>query len=130
MTFSPLIIWAKGLFFFEQLFLVVARTWLESKSVCFFWAQNFGFWPKNPIFAIRPKIHVYMCAMNIGIGVHWWEGSIALMDIPVYTPTREQCISALWCTMYIGGRAATRLAIILLDLGPVSLLYSVHQPSY
>ena len=32
MTFSPLIIWAKGLFFFEQLFLVVARTWLELKS--------------------------------------------------------------------------------------------------
>ena len=75
-------------------------------------------------------IHVYMCAMYIGIGVPWWEGSIALMDIPVYTHTREQCISALWCTMYIGGRAATRLAIILLDLGPVSLLYSVHQPSY
>ena len=75
-------------------------------------------------------IHVYMCAMYIGIGVRWWEGSIALMDIPVYTHTREQCISALWCTMYIGGRAATRLAIILLDLGPVSLLYSVHQPSY
>ena len=77
-------------------------------------------------------IHVYICAMYIGIGVHWWEGSIALMDIPVYTQThtREQCISALWCTMYIGGRAATRLAIILLDLGPVSLLYSVHQPSY
>ena len=75
---------------------------------------------------------MYMCAMYIGIGVHWWEGSIALMDIPEYTQTltREQCISALWCTMYIGGRAATRLAIILLDLGPVSLLYSVHQPSY
>ena len=73
---------------------------------------------------------MYMCAMYIGIGVHWREGSIALMDIPVYTHTREQCISALWCTMYIGGRAATRLAIILLDLGPVSLLYSVHQPSY
>merc|ERR1712016_67313 len=29
MTFSPLIIWAKGPFFFEQLFSVVARTWLE-----------------------------------------------------------------------------------------------------
>ena len=27
MTFSPLIIWAKALFFFEQLFPVVARTW-------------------------------------------------------------------------------------------------------
>ena len=36
MTFSPLIIWAKALFFFEQLFSVVARTWLEYKSVCLF----------------------------------------------------------------------------------------------
>merc|ERR1712055_914665 len=51
MTFSPMIIWAKGPFFFEQLFSVVARTWLRAKSECLFWAQNFGFWPKNPIFA-------------------------------------------------------------------------------
>ena len=36
MTFSPLIIWAKGLFFFEQLFSVVARTWLGYKSECLF----------------------------------------------------------------------------------------------
>ena len=28
MTFSPLIIWEKATFFFEQLFSVVARTWL------------------------------------------------------------------------------------------------------
>ena len=55
MTFPPLIIWAKALFFFEQLFPVVARTWLELKSECLFLAQNFGFWPKNPIFAIRPQ---------------------------------------------------------------------------
>merc|ERR1711940_96429 len=33
MTFPPLIIWANALF----------------------WAQNFSFWPKNPIFAIRPQ---------------------------------------------------------------------------
>ena len=32
-----IIIWAKATFFFEQLFLVVARTWLESKSDSFFW---------------------------------------------------------------------------------------------
>ena len=31
MTFPPLIIWAKGPFFFEQLFSVVARTWLGGK---------------------------------------------------------------------------------------------------
>ena len=49
MTFPPLIIWAKALFFFEQLFPVVARTWFPLRSV-FFWAQNLGFWSKNPIF--------------------------------------------------------------------------------
>ena len=50
MTFPPLIIWAKALFFFEQLFPVVARTWLELKSGSFFlgpksWflAQKFDF---------------------------------------------------------------------------------------
>merc|ERR1712012_692797 len=55
MTLAPLIIWAKALFFFEQLFPVVARTWLGTKSVRLFWTQNFSFWPKNPIFAIRPQ---------------------------------------------------------------------------
>ena len=52
MTFSPLIIWAKALFFFEQLFPVVARTWLGEKSDSFFLGPKF---PKNPIFAIRPQ---------------------------------------------------------------------------
>merc|ERR1711872_884150 len=41
MTFSPLIIWAKGPFFFEQLFPVVARTWLGLKSVCLFLGPKF-----------------------------------------------------------------------------------------
>merc|ERR1712147_224237 len=49
MTFPPLIIWAKGPFFFEQLFSVVARTWLGAKSGTSF------FGPKFPIFAIRPQ---------------------------------------------------------------------------
>ena len=48
-------IWEKVTFFFERLFPVVPRTWLEYRSVCFFWAQNLGFWSKNPIFAIRPQ---------------------------------------------------------------------------
>ena len=43
MTFPPLIIWAKALFFFEQLFPVVARTWLESKSGCLFLGPKFWF---------------------------------------------------------------------------------------
>ena len=48
-------IWAKATFFFEQLFPVVARTWLEYRSGFFFGAGNLGFWPKNPFFAIRPQ---------------------------------------------------------------------------
>ena len=43
MTFPPLIIWAKALFFFEQLFPVVARTWLELKSECLFLGPKFRF---------------------------------------------------------------------------------------
>ena len=43
MTFSPLIIWAKGPFFFEQLFSVVARTWLGTKSVRLFLDPKFQF---------------------------------------------------------------------------------------
>ena len=35
----------------------------------FFWAQNFGFWPKNPIFAIRPQFwsmtHFYPSAWRL-----------------------------------------------------------------
>ena len=48
-------IWEKATFFFEQLFPGVAKTWLIPKSVRFFWAQNLGFGPKNPIFALRPQ---------------------------------------------------------------------------
>ena len=53
-------IWEKVTFFFERLFLVVPRTWLEYRSV-FFWAQNLGFFgqkirflPYDPKFGQRP----------------------------------------------------------------------------
>ena len=59
MTFPPLIIWAKALFFFEQLFPVLARTRIELRSGPFFWAQNLGFWPKNLIFAIALGVTVH-----------------------------------------------------------------------
>ena len=49
-------IWEKGTFFFAQLCPVVARTWFRLRSESFFWAQKFGFWPKNPFFSIRPWI--------------------------------------------------------------------------
>ena len=43
MIFPSLIIWAKALFFFEQLFPVVARTWLELKSGTLFLGPKFWF---------------------------------------------------------------------------------------
>merc|ERR1712016_226443 len=50
MTFSPLIIWEKETFFFEQLFSVVARTWLEYKSGSFFLGPKFRFLAKKSDF--------------------------------------------------------------------------------
>ena len=47
-------IWEKAIFFFEQLFPDVARTWLGERSG-FFLGRNLGFWPKNRIFAILPQ---------------------------------------------------------------------------
>ena len=41
----------KGMFLIGQLFLVMAGTWLESKSEIF-WAKIFGFWQENPCVAI------------------------------------------------------------------------------
>ena len=47
MTLSLLIIWAKALFFFEQLFPVVARTWLVTKSERLFLGPKFQFLAKK-----------------------------------------------------------------------------------
>ena len=69
MTFSPLIIWAKATFFFEQLFLVVAVTWFPLRSERFFWAQNLGFWSKIPIFAIRPQFWSMTQFIRFGNGI-------------------------------------------------------------
>ena len=67
MTFSPLIIWAKGLFFFEQLFPVVARTWLGLKSGTsflspkfWFLAQKSDFYHTTPIFIDDPFLALDM----------------------------------------------------------------------
>ena len=67
MTFSPLIIWAKALFFFEQLFPVVARTWLGLKSVRLFLdpkfqflAQKSNFCHTTPIFVDDPFLALDM----------------------------------------------------------------------
>ena len=58
MTFSPLIIWAKALFFFEQLFSVVARTWLRSKSGTSFLGPKFQFLAKKSNFCHTTPIFV------------------------------------------------------------------------
>ena len=58
MTFSPLIIWAKALFFFEQLFSVVARTWLEYKSGTSFLDPKFRFLAKKSDFCHTTPIFV------------------------------------------------------------------------
>ena len=52
MTFPPLIIWAKATFFFEQLFPVVARTWLEYKSDRLFLGPKFQFLAKKSDFVL------------------------------------------------------------------------------
>ena len=71
MIFWVIFIWAKATFFFEQLFPVVARTWLIPKSVTFFLAQNLSFWPKNPIFCYKTPILVNDPFVAIGVTVHF-----------------------------------------------------------
>jgi len=58
MTFSPLIIWAKATFFFEQLFSVVARTWLGLKSGTSFLGPKFQFLAKKSDFCHTTPIFV------------------------------------------------------------------------
>ena len=62
MTFPPLIIWAKTLFFFEQLFPVVARTWLVRIKE---WDLCFG--PKISVFG--PKTRFLPNGPNFRYGV-------------------------------------------------------------
>ena len=45
----------RQLFSVDNFFPVVAGTWLGERRVCFFWARNLSFWPKNPIFTTRPQ---------------------------------------------------------------------------
>ena len=75
MTFPPLIIWAKALFFFEQLFRVVARTWLELKSDSLFFGPKFQFLAKKfdfchttPIFVDDPFL-----ALDMTVNFPPWE---------------------------------------------------------
>merc|ERR1711873_274371 len=75
MTFSPLIIWAKGLFFFEQLFPVVARTWLGLKSGTSFFGPKFRFLAKKSDFCHTTPILVDDPFLALGMTVNFppWE---------------------------------------------------------
>ena len=75
MTFSPLIIWAKGPFFFEQLFSVVARTWLEYKSECLFLGPKFRFLVQKSDFCHTTPILVNdpFLALTMTVNFRPWE---------------------------------------------------------
>ena len=82
MTFSPLIIWAKALFFFEQLFPVVARTWLGAKSVCLFLGPNFRFLAQKSDFCHTTPILVDEPLLALGMTVNFppWK---TFFDFPI-----------------------------------------------
>jgi len=71
MTFPPLIIWAKALFFFEQLFPVVARTWLGAKSVCLFLGPKFRFLAQKSDFCHTTPILVDDPFLALGMTVNF-----------------------------------------------------------
>merc|ERR1719494_144483 len=57
MTFPPLIICAKATFFFEQLFPVLARTWLELKSGALFLAHTTPILVDDPFLALGMTVN-------------------------------------------------------------------------
>ena len=71
MTFSPLIIWAKALFFFEQLFPVVARTWLGLKSGTLFLGPKFWFLAQKSDFCHTTPILVDDPFLALGMTVNF-----------------------------------------------------------
>ena len=71
MTFSPLIIWAKATFFFEQLFSVVARTWLGLKSECLFFGPKFWFLAQKSNFCHTTPILVDDPFLALGMTVNF-----------------------------------------------------------
>ena len=70
MTFPPLIIWAKATFFFEQLFPVVARTWLEYKSGSLFLGPKFRFLVQKSNFCHTTPILVDGPFLALGMTGH------------------------------------------------------------
>ena len=75
MTFPPLIIWAKATFFFEQLFPVMAGTWLGAKSGTSFFGPKFRFLAKKSDFCHMTPILVDDSFLALGMMVNFppWE---------------------------------------------------------
>ena len=75
MIFWVMIIWAKATFFFEQLFPVVTRTWLELRSERFFLGPKSRFWAKKSDFCHMTPILVSGRFVALGEAVHFppWE---------------------------------------------------------
>ena len=75
MAFPPLIIWAKALFFFEQLFPVVARTWWIPKSDRLFLGPKFRFLAQKSDFCHTTPILVNDPFLALGMTVNFppWE---------------------------------------------------------
>ena len=75
MTFPPLIIWAKATFFFEQLFSVVARTWLGLKSDRLFLGPKFRFLVQKSDFCHTTPILVNdpFLALVMAVNFPPWE---------------------------------------------------------
>ena len=75
MIFPTLIIWAKALFFFEQLFPVVARTWWIPKSDSFFLGPKFRFLVQKSDFCHTTPILVNDPFLALGMTVNFrpWE---------------------------------------------------------
>ena len=71
MTFPPLIIWAKALFFFGQLFPVVARTWFARRSERLFLGPKFQFLVQKSDFCHMTLILVDDPFLALGITVNF-----------------------------------------------------------
>ena len=84
MTFPPLIIWAKGPFFFEQLFSVVARTWFARRSDSFFLGPKFQFWAKKSDFCHTTPIFVDdpFLALDMTVNFPPWK---RFVDFPIWS---------------------------------------------
>ena len=82
MTFPPLIIWAKALFLFEQLFPVVARTWWITKSDRLFFGPKFRFLAKKSDFCHKTPIFVDapFLALDMTVNFPPWE---QFFDFPI-----------------------------------------------